>query len=379
MASVKRDYYEVLNITRETETEQIEVAYRRLARQYHPDRNIGDTEAEVRFKEATEAREVLTDKDKRATYDRYGHAGLEQGAGGFGPGGGAGAGEFFSDLINGFFGGGGQQKRRGPQQGRDIQTVMEVTLLEAATGVKKNITIPRLESCNDCKGKGSKSGDKKKCGRCEGKGVEIVSQAGGFFAVQRTCSKCQGRGYLLTDPCVTCKGVGRAEVKKNVEVTVPVGVDTGMRMQLRGEGEAGEPGAARGDLEIVIQVAPHPDFERDGTNLITAIPITFSQAALGVVMDIPTLTGKTGLTIATGTQTNTEIRIKNEGIPHVRTGRKGDLRVMVIVETPTNLGRRQEELLRELAELEHKNVSTQRKGFLDRIKGLFGNEEDAKK
>lgn len=378
MASVKRDYYEVLSITRESDTEQIEVAYRRLARQHHPDRNIGDTEAEVRFKEATEAREVLTDKDKRAAYDRYGHAGLEQGAGGFGPAG-AGAGEFFSDLINGFFGGGGQQRKRGPQQGRDIQTVMEVTLLEAATGVKKTITIPRLESCGDCSGKGSKSGDKKKCQRCEGKGVEVVSQAGGFFAVQRTCSKCQGRGYLLSDPCMTCRGAGRTEVRKNVEVAVPAGVDTGMRMQLRGEGEAGEPGAQRGDLEIVIQVAPHPDFERDGTNLITAIPLTFSQAALGVTMDIPTLTGKASLTVAPGTQTNTELRVKGEGIPHVRTARKGDLRVMLVIETPTNLSKRQEELLRELAEIEHKNVSTQRKGFLDRIKGLFDHEKDAKK
>lgn len=374
--ATKRDYYEVLGVERTATVEVIEKSYRKLARQYHPDRNIGDPEAEVKFKEATEAHDILTDEEKRAIYDRYGHAGLENGGGGGGfPGG---MGDLFGDLINNFFGGGGRrQQQRGPRAGADIQGILDITLEEAAKGVKKSVTLQRREQCGDCSGKGSKTGKREKCKRCDGKGV--TSSSAGFFSVQRECGACRGEGSVMTDPCPTCRGSGKVHVSRTVEVNVPAGVDTGLRLQLRGEGEVGDPGAPRGDLELVIRVADHPDFKRDRDNLICAVPITFSQAALGAKIDIPTLLNKTSLTIPKGTQTHTEIRIPGEGMPNLRSGRKGDLRVMVVVETPEKLTKRQEELLRELAEIEHKEVSPARKSLFERIKGFFTGEETEEK
>jgi molecular chaperone DnaJ len=372
--ATKRDYYEVLGVERTATVEIIEKTYRKLARQYHPDRNIGDPEAEVKFKEATEAHDILTNDEKRAVYDRYGHAGLENGGGGGGfPGG---MGDLFGDLINNFFGGGGgrRQQQRGPRAGADIQGILDITLEEAAKGVKKSVTLQRREQCGDCSGKGSKTGKREKCKRCDGKGV--TSSSAGFFSVQRECGACRGEGSVMTDPCPTCRGAGKVHVSRTIEVTVPAGVDTGLRLQMRGEGEVGDPGAPRGDLELVLRVADHPDFKRERDNLICAVPITFSQAALGAKIDIPTLLNKTSLTIPKGTQTHTEIRVPGEGMPNLRTGRKGDLRVMVVVETPEKLTKRQEELLRELAEIEHKEVSSARKSLFERIKGFFAGEEE---
>ncbi|QVL32559.1 molecular chaperone DnaJ [Telmatocola sphagniphila] len=369
----KRDYYEVLGVTREASTEIIVKAYRKLAREYHPDRNIGNKDAEHKFKEVNEAHEVLSNDEKRAVYDRYGHSGLEGGMGGAGFGGfGGGAGDVFSDLINGFFGG-GQQRRRGPQEGRDIQMVLDVTLREAAKGIKKDVVIPRLETCVDCRGAGTKTGKKVQCRNCGGKGEVYLSH--GFFQVRQACRSCNGSGSTISDPCPSCRGQGKVEEKRKLEVNIPAGVDTGVRLQLRGEGEAGDPGAVRGDLEIVIRVGEDPDFKRDGNHLITVVPITYSQAALGASIEIPTLLGKTMLEIPRGTQTHTELRVSGEGMPSLRGNRKGDLRVLAIVETPTKLTPRHEELLRELAGIEQKHVSPERKTFFDKLKGFFGNEE----
>jgi molecular chaperone DnaJ len=374
--ATKRDYYEVLQVERTATIEVIEKSYRRLAREYHPDRNIGNPEAEVKFKEATEAHEVLINEEKRAVYDRYGHAGLEQG--GAGPGGfPGGMGDFFGDLINNFFGGaagGGRRQQRGPRGGADIQAILDITLEEAAKGVKKSISLQRREQCGDCSGKGSKSGKREKCKRCDGKGATVSSA--GFFSVQRECAACRGEGSTMTDPCNNCRGAGKVHVSRTIEVNVPPGADTGVRLQLRGEGEAGDPGAPRGDLELVIRVAEHADFKRDRDNLICVIPITFTQAALGAKIEIPTLLNKTSLNIPKGTQTHTEIRIPSEGMPNLRSGRKGDLRVLVVVETPETLTKQQEELFRELAELEQKDVSPARKSLFERIKGYFKGDED---
>jgi molecular chaperone DnaJ len=376
MATNKRDYYEVLTIEREASVEIIEKTYRKLAKQHHPDRNIGDPEAEAKFKEINEAYEVLSDPDKRSRYDRYGHAGLSGDAGGF-PGGG-GAGDLFSDLISNFFGGGGGagKRRSGPRPGADIQAVVDIDLVEAAKGVKKSLSFNRSEHCTECKGKGSKSGKRVTCNRCNGKGSIVLTQAGGFFSVQRECPSCGGEGSTVSDPCRDCRGSGRMQVNRTVEVNVPAGVDTGTRIQLRGEGEPGEAGASRGDLELIIRVAEHPDFHREGTHLITAFPVTFSQAALGAEIEIATLLGRTTMKIPRGVQTGTAIRISGEGLPSLRGGKKGDLIVQIHVETPTKLTPKQEELYRELASLDNKNVSSARKSLLERIKGFFTAEDE---
>jgi molecular chaperone DnaJ len=373
----KRDYYEVLGVERGCSVEVIERAYRKLARQHHPDRNIGDSEAEAKFKEVNEAYEVLNDPDRRARYDRYGHAGLDGANGGFSSGM---PGDLFGDIINTFFGGGGfgGRRRGGPRPGNDIQALLDSTLVEAATGVKRKLTFDRLEQCEECRGAGSKTGKRTTCRRCGGRGAVVVGRAGDFFSMQRECPSCHGEGTEVSDPCSKCRGSGRRHVERTVEVNVPAGVDTGMRLTLRGEGEHGEPGAPPGDLEMVVRVAEHPDFKRDGSNLLCAVPITYSQAALGAKIEIPTLTGKTTLNIPRGTQSHSELRISGEGAPNLRNGRKGDLRVVVVVETPAQMTKRQEELLRELAEIEHKEVSPARKSLLDRLKGLFGTESETK-
>ncbi len=370
--SNKRDYYEVLGIQQSATTAEIHKTFKRLALQYHPDRNVGDAEAEVRFKEVTEAYDILRDEEKRARYDRYGHAGLE---GGFADGPGA----SFEDLVEGIFGsffGRGNRSRSGARPGRDIQQVLDLTLEEAYVGIQKTITIHRNERCGACSGSGAKPGSKPRtCNRCNGQGVIIQRQ--GFFQLQRECNACSGRGFQITDPCHQCHGRGVEKVRRNLELKIPAGVDTGMRIPIRGEGEAGENGAQRGDLELVVRIAEHPYFQRDGDHLICQVPITFSQAALGAVIEIPTLTEPTKLTIPRGTQSHRLLRMPGLGMPNLRSGRRGDLVVQVMVDTPLQLTPRQEELLRELAEIEHANVSPARKSFLDRLKGYFSGESNA--
>lgn len=376
----KRDYYEILGVTKDAGTEEVERAYRKLARQHHPDRNIGDPAAESRFKEVTEAHEVLVNADKRERYDRFGHAGLEGGGGD--PFGQAGS---FSDIVNdlfgAFMGGGGQQRRgqRGPQRGADLRMPLDLDLKEAVSGVKKAVKVRRYEKCNDCSGAGSKTGKRNTCPRCKGRGEFIQRQ--GFFEMRQPCPSCQGTGSVIADPCPACSGVGRVQAERTVSVTVPPGADNGLRLFVGNEGDAGEPGAPRGDLELVIRVAEHSLFKRDGADLvIEAWPVTFSQAALGTTLELPTLTGRVKLTVPAGSQTGHEFRVRGSGAPELRVSRqgtpientrKGDLRVTVVVETPSQLTKRQEELFRELAEIEHKEVSPARTTFFDKLKHLF--------
>jgi molecular chaperone DnaJ len=369
MASTKRDYYEVLEIDRGADGATITKAYRKLAMKFHPDRNVGDDSAEEKFKEAAEAYDVLRDPDKRARYDRYGHAGLD----GWAPGGhhftdAHSVFDVFGDLFGDLFGGG--RGRGGPRGGRDLQYQLDIDLVEAARSTKKSITIPREELCQECAGSGAKRGTKPAtCRRCDGHGVVVQRQ--GFFSVQRTCSGCGGRGAVITDPCPTCHGEGRVTVRRTLEVAIPAGIDTGMRVRLNGEGEAGDPGGPRGDLFVVVRVRDHPLFARDGANLVCQVPVTVSQAALGAEIEVPTLDGPLQHQFPRGIQSGDVHRIASRGMPNVRGGRRGDLLVQLIVETPRNLTKRQEELLRELAELDHKNVSPARKSFFDKVKEFF--------
>jgi molecular chaperone DnaJ len=369
MAS-KKDFYEILGVRRDADDEEIKRAYRKLAMQYHPDRNVGDVEAEVKFKECAEAYEVLRDSGKRQRYDRYGHAGLE----------GLGMPNFnnaqsvfdvFGDLFGDFFG--GRPGRHGPQPGRDLQVVVDIELSEAFRGTQKTISIPREELCATCSGSGCRPGTQPvRCRRCNGQGAVIMSQ--GFFRVQQTCRACGGRGVVITDPCTTCHGQGRVEAQRSLEVTIPPGVDTGTRVRMSGEGEAGEVGAPRGDLYVTIRVKDHPLFHRDGNNLICQVPVTFSQAALGAEMEVPSLDGPIAHSLKRGIQSGEVVQIPGRGMPSLRGGRRGDLLVQVLVETPRTLTKRQEELFRELAELDHKHVSPERKSFLDKLRAFFAPE-----
>lgn len=373
MAS-KRDYYEVLGVARTSTEVEITRAYRKLAMQHHPDRNAGDAEAEVRFKEVTEAYEVLRDPQKRERYDRHGHAGLS-GAGGFPGAEGVDLSDLFGDLIGSFFGGGGR-RRRGPRPGGDIRAPLDIDLVEAATGVKRAQTITRAELCRDCGGNGARPGTQPQpCRRCGGQGVVILQQ--GFLSVQQPCRACAGHGAVITDPCGTCRGNGRVEARRTIEVEIPPGVDTGNRIRYAGEGDAGDPGAPRGDLEFVIRVREHRFFQRDGHNLICAWPVTFSQAALGAAIEITTLTGqKVRHELPRGIQTHEVIRIPGHGMPNPRGGRKGDLLVQIVVETPTQLTPEQEQLFRRLAEIEHTNPPAPRKGFFGKLKDLITGDGD---
>jgi molecular chaperone DnaJ len=372
----KNDYYEVLGVPKDADDEAIKKAYRKLAMQHHPDRNAGDREAEDKFREAAEAYEILRDPEKRHRYDRYGHAGLQ----------GLNVPHFdnaqsvfdlFGDLLGDIFGGGGGGRgRRGPAAGRDLETAVELELHEAARGVTKNITISRNELCSDCSGSGCRRGTQPTaCRRCNGQGAVLLSQ--GFFRIQQTCNGCGGRGVIITDPCPACQGRCFLAARRSLDVAIPPGVDTRNQVRISGEGEAGAPGAPRGDLYVSIQVRDHTFFRREGTTLICQVPITFSQAALGADIDVPTLEGIISHAVKRGTQSGDVMRIPNHGMPSVRGGRRGELIVQLLIETPRHLTKRQEELLRELAELEKKNVSPQRKSFLEKLKGFFTVEPSA--
>lgn len=370
----KRDYYEVLSVSRTSTEVELTKAYRKLAMQHHPDRNVGDAEAEVRFKEVTEAYEVLKDPQKRAVYDRHGHAGLSGMNGG--GGGGAGFTDLFDDLLGSFFGGGGGRRGRGgPRPGRDIQAVIDLDLVEAATGVKRTQTVPREENCQTCGGSGAKPGTKPAaCKRCGGQGQVVMNQ--GFLSVAQPCRACNGRGHVITDPCGGCRGRGRVEARRTLEVEIPAGVDTGNRIRYSGEGDAGDPGAARGDLEFVIRVREHRLFHRDGHNLVCQWPVTFARAALGGPVEVTTLTGqKVTHELPRGTQGGDVFRLFGHGMANPRGGRKGDLLVQVVVETPTSLTPEQEQLFRRLAELEKTPVPGPKKGLFGKIKDLIAGDD----
>lgn len=370
----KRDYYEVLAVGKTASEDEIKKAYRALAMKFHPDRNPGDDEAVAKFKEAAEAFAVLGDADKRQIYDRYGHDGLN----------GMAMPDFgnldsmfqgFSDILGSLFGGGG--RRGGPQRGDHLGYELEIDLIEAYRGCKKTIEIPRNELCPECSGSGGKRGAKPTtCKQCKGAGVTVVSQ--GFFRLQQTCRACGGNGSIITDPCTNCRGRGRVRITRTIELNIPAGINAGQRMTLRGEGEAGDPGAPRGDLICEIHVREHDMFRRDGDQLICQVPITFSQAALGAEIQVPTLDGAIPHTIRAGIQSGEAVRIPRKGMPILGAGgRRGDLHVILVVETPRQLTKRQEELLRELADLDHKNVSPQRKSFFDKLRELFVGAENA--
>ena len=347
----KRDYYEVLGIEKGASADEVKKAYRRLAMKFHPDRNPDDTEAEGRFKEAKEAYEVLSDSKKRATYDQLGHAGLD-GAGMGGMGGGAGAagfGDIFGDVFGDIFGGGGRRRGQGGMyRGADLRYELQLSLEEAVRGHSANISFPSRKECGTCHGDGARPGtEKKSCTTCGGMGQ--VRRQQGFFSVQQTCSACHGQGVVIEDPCPDCHGQGRIEKSRTLAVKVPAGVDTGDRIRLSGEGEAGQAGGPPGDLYVEIRVRPHAVFERDGANLSCKVPLSFPTAALGGEVKVPTLGGEVSLKVPPGTQSGRVFRLRGKGVKQVRGDGPGDLYCRVDLETPTELTARQKELLQELA------------------------------
>ncbi|HST53212.1 MAG TPA: molecular chaperone DnaJ [Pyrinomonadaceae bacterium] len=371
----KRDYYEVLGVSRGANDAEIKSAYRKLAVRFHPDKNPGDSEAEEKFKEGAEAYSVLSDAEQRARYDRYGHAGVSSSAGaaGWGAQGFGGIEDILGDLF-GFgdmFGGrsAGGSRRSAAQRGADLRYDLEMTLEEAAAGMTAQLRIPRLEACDTCHGTGAAAGTQpESCQTCGGAGQVRYQQ--GFFSVSRTCGSCRGTGRVIRTPCETCKGAGRVEREKQMEVKIPAGVETGSRLRLAGEGEAGGQGGPAGDLYVVIHVREHEVFERQANNLYASVPVTFAQAALGSEINVPTLEGQQSLKVPAGTQTGTVFRVKGQGMPALGGRGRGDLYVSVTVVTPTTLTREQRKLLEQLAEIEEKDLSD--KGLMDKVRDIFG-------
>ena len=367
----KRDYYDVLGVARSATDEELKKSYRRLALQYHPDRNPDDPEAEEKFKEASEAYAVLADPEKRRQYDRFGFEGVAGGAGGFPGGDFAAFGDLFNDLFSDLFGArmGGRRAGRG-QRGADLRYTHEIELAEVATGVETSIAIPRMLRCDACSGSGARAVTQPEtCSRCGGSGQAIFQQ--GLFRISRPCDACRGEGRVVRDPCKSCRGSGRTEGERSLKVRIPAGVEDGMRLRVSGEGEAGIAGGPPGDLYVVIRVAPHPLFVREGTDLICEVPIPFVQAALGAEIEVPTLEGKVVLRIAEGTQTGKVLRLRGKGLPNVSGGARGDQLVRLFVEVPSQLTARQRELLQHFAAETSTEVSPVTKGFLDKLRDLF--------
>jgi molecular chaperone DnaJ len=344
------DYYEVLGCARDASEQEIKSAYRRLALKYHPDRNPGDREAEERFKEAAEAYGVLGDPDKRQRYDRFGHAGLGGAAGGFDPQTFADFGDILGDLF-GFGDVFGRRARGGPRRGADLRYNLDLTFTEAAFGVETQVEIARADSCADCKGSGAAPGTTATtCANCRGAGQVAFQQ--GFFTVARTCGKCRGSGKVVATPCGTCRGQGLVEAERKLSIKVPAGVDTGSQLRITGEGEGGTAGGPPGDLYVVVRVADHAFFKRDGTSLSCEVPVSFPQAALGATIDVPTLDGGTSrLQVPAGTQPGTSFRIRGQGIPHLGSRGRGDLHVTVRVAVPSKLSGEQRKAIEQLAKL----------------------------
>jgi molecular chaperone DnaJ len=366
----KRDYYEVLGVEKGADDKEIKKAYKRLAMKYHPDRTQGDKAMEEKFKEVQEAYEILSDDQKRAAYDNYGHAGVDPNRGG----GGADFNDIFGDVFGDIFGGGRRGGQSRAQRGSDLRYNLELNLEDAVRGKSVEIKVPTWVSCDVCDGSGAKKGTQaKSCPTCHGAGQVTMRQ--GFFAVQQTCPTCSGRGKIIPDPCTKCHGDGRVEKTKTLSVKIPAGVDTGDRIRLAGEGEAGQFGAPAGDLYVQVHVKDHPIFVRDGNNLYCDVPISFSTAALGGEIDVPTLDGRVKLKIPAETQTEKMFRLRGKGVQSVRGGGVGDLVCKVVVETPVNLSDKQKDLLRQLdeswggdSEAKHRPKS---KGFFDGVKKFF--------
>lgn len=372
----KRDYYEVLGIAKDDNEAAIKKAFKRMAMKFHPDRNQDNPEAEDKFKEAKEAYDILSDAQKRAAYDQYGHAGVDPSAGG-GYGGGAGAGNFsdiFGDVFGDIFGGGGGGGGRSrAYRGSDLRYNMELNLEEAVSGTTIKIKIPTLVGCKTCDGSGAKKGSSPvTCTTCGGTGQVRIQQ--GFFSVQQTCPHCHGQGKTISDPCGDCHGQGRIEERKTLSVKVPAGVDNGDRIRLSGEGEAGENGGPPGDLYVQMHVKPHAIFERQDSNLLCQVPISLTTAALGGELEVPTLNGRVKLKIPSETQTGKMFRLKGKGVKPVRGGAVGDLLCKVVLETPVKLSSKQKELLKEFDQSMHednKNHNPQGSSWVDGVKKFF--------
>src|ERR1700758_477572 len=370
----KTCYYETLEVERTTDDAGLKSAFRKLAMKWHPDKNPGDAQSEIRFKEINEAYEVLKDGDKRAAYDRFGHAAFEQGGmGGGGPGFGAGFATSFSDIFEDLFGMAGQRGGRGGRErGADLRYNMEISLEEAFQGKTAQIEIPVSVTCDSCSGTGAKAGTKPKtCSTCGGAGR--VRQAQGFFTLERTCPGCQGRGQMIEDACPSCSGSGRVTRERTLSVNIPQGVEDGTRIRLAGEGEAGVRGGTAGDLYIFLSLAAHQFFQRDGAHLHCRVPISMVTAALGGAFDVPTIDGgKTKVKVPEGTQSGRRFRLQGKGMPVLRTRQHGDMYVQVVVETPQNLSKKQRELLAEFDRLSSVETHPESAGFFTKVKDFFG-------
>ena len=382
MAENKRDYYEVLGVSKDAGADEIKKAYRKMAMKYHPDRNPGDKEAEEKFKEVGEAYEVLSDADKKARYDQYGFAGVDPnfgaGAGGYGGAGFGGFGDFsdLGDIFGDFFGGGRSRgaQQNAPRRGENVMSRLELTFEEAAFGCEKEVATPRIENCPNCNGTGSADGVIETCSQCRGTGQVRTVQ--NFMGMQMqstaTCPSCNGRGKIIKTPCNTCKGKGKVRRTNKVKVKIPAGVDEGQSVRVRSEGNVGSNGGPNGDLLVEILIKRHPIFEREYMDVLCEVPISFTQAALGATIQVPTLDGKVAYEIPEGTQTGREFILREKGIPEVNNPRRrGNHRFTVVVETPTHLTKEQKELLRQLGETMGDNETPKRKKFFDNLKDFF--------
>ena len=376
MADNKKDYYEVLGVDKSASEDDLKRAYRKLAKQYHPDMNPGNAEAEVKFKEVNEAYEVLSDADKRKKYDTYGHAAFDPSMGGGGAGfggfGGFGGGFDFGDIFSSIFGGGGGgRSRSNAVDGDDIMARVTISFEEAVFGCKKEVSFARIEGCTECGATGAEKGTKPEtCATCKGTGhVKVQQNMGfGYMETQRACSSCRGTGKIIKTPCKNCNGKSFVKVNKKIEVTIPAGIDSEQRIILRGQGSAGRNGGANGDLYIQVRVLPHNIFDREGDNLYCEIPVSFAEATLGAEIDVPIIGGKTEkFNIPEGTQSDTSFTLRGKGVPNVNSKRKGDLIITVVVETPKNLTPEQKKLLLAFASSLGENNSGKKQGFFKKI------------
>ncbi|MBE6915532.1 MAG: molecular chaperone DnaJ [Ruminococcaceae bacterium] len=376
MAETKRDYYEVLGVAKSATADEIKKAYRKLAKANHPDLNPGDTAAEARFKEANEAYEVLSDENKRAKYDQFGHAGVDPnfGAGGGGFGGGFGFEDFdLGDIFGSFFGGGGGRasNRNAPRQGESLRASLVISFEEAAFGCEKEISLTRSEKCPNCNGSGAEGeGGVETCPNCHGTGVIKTTHRTPFGAMSSTaaCPHCRGEGKIIKNPCKKCHGSGKVKSTRKLKVNVPAGIDDGQTISLRGEGNAGTNGGPNGNLLITVSVRPHQFLTRDGTSILCEVPITFTQAALGAEIEVPTLDGKVKYTVPEGTQTGTVFRLRGKGVPNLHAAGRGDQFVRVNVEIPKDLNGEQKELLQKFAESLGERGYKEHKSFFDKLK-----------
>lgn len=378
MATVKADFYETLGIQKGADEKELKSAFRKLAMQFHPDKNPGDASCESRFKEISLAYEILKDPQKRAAYDRFGHAAFESGASTQGFGASGGFADIFEDIFGDMMGGGGRQRRSsgGRERGADLRYNMEIALEEAYAGKTAQIRVPSSISCTDCSGSGAKPGTSPvTCAMCSGSGR--IRAAQGFFSVERSCPQCQGRGQTIKDPCQKCSGQGRVTEERSLSVNIPAGIEDGTRIRLAGEGEAGLRGGPAGDLYIFLAVKPHEFFQRDGADLYCKAPISMTKAALGGSFEVATLDGtQTRVKVAEGTQNGRQFRLRGKGMPVLRQPTIGDLYIQVAVETPENLTKRQRELLQEFEQISSKENSPQSSGFFSRMKEFFESFSD---